>query len=1694
MPPNKPSVKARLARAFLNFLDEHGDYRTQLEEAAARAAAAEANSLLKQQRGLWGRKRKKRRKSKDGDDEDDGLGEEEEEEYEGLPDPDDSEKNRRKNQLPEDPYEQIQFYFHTFTHRTSQQIQERVDTFKLRAREVMHDELHHDVRVPALSGGMLLVTLALWAWRARSKRMGKIARVHGILGKKLTLGEYLHPNVLRGRILLKLSREGDETLGKMREKASKAEEAALASMRPYQRRKYERLSRLEGLWEKCVALCLILGMLTSGCTLALSLEGLIREIRNVGGDDGNATQFELYGLDEGEGEEERLDGHIYSLDGPTDSDGYPLGMRELAEENYASCLSQAEEGGVENPSTGCDLDSFFDAVSSKDHRSGGNNEAGEGEEEEVPSSPLRDRINVILTSHLKFPPPLATYLTTLHRQTISYLSSLFAFLLFLSSHWVAHKLHVMTMRNDPMKHFVLTATDNTVKADGTVAAKRGETEGQRKRRERMLKSERLKAQMAQLAMEAKQRVEERRKRMEAAEGKDREEEERKRREAKEGEELMRAHSRQFMMIKAGVPEGAIMNSLIAEGFDEEEERREILVKLMAVKARRAEDARREEEMELKKMEEEKEEEEEKERVAAERLRMMKKNSHGSKSSSFGSGAQNNQSSRNKAAVPKTQQSKVGSSVVVPPSNSSVDGVAGGASIASASTITTAATTDPLLAKSAMLSQIKIKKKPSAADAKSAMLGQISQGGGLNKKNTQPSAADAKSAMLGQISQGGSTKTSSSMRKTPTSPSSTPKGGVGTSTTTTTTTTTGSTPKKSNISSRDDNNAQSSSSTEVVRRIPSSLKLGGEPSSSLSSGGGGGVLSMNNGVEEEKKGEEEPDGTSSTISPRPAGRTETPASAAAAARPAAIKKQVSENDGGGNDDNHGSSPPPVLVRVSSSPDTTTEVLQQQTTTASPSAWGRRMSVGDIRATITAVENAPDEEPEAGQENGNADNEGNNDDDDGTSNDNTVVDGVDLAPSWLHSPAFEMALRNSNSSWDRRPSSRDVGALTKARIQAVEMAQEGTVGESRQRAVVEEEDHANSALDASARSRQRSQTNPQQQQDSLAIIDEGRKIEQPKIEPATSFEFRRKASKNNASANGGGETDDDDEISELSEPTIHSLQDSAFRGRSIPRALFVPQKDTSPAALSPMVSSVSLAGRKSLTTKDNMERIARLRGDFPVVPATVNDGALKTNDASVIKSEEVIASKVIASEVIASEEEAVVPETEEQIRRREKAEARAKKMEAIAARREAGKEDDDRSAVSGISKRHRMRRKKKKQQQQQQQELAIIQQEEATSVKSSDAVSQRSDDVSSGGPKPETEEEKVRRRRAEARAKKIEAMAARREADWKDDGTVVSGISKRHRVRRKRSALAANAIGPEEQLRIDWKDGVYSSALNAERARWRRTVHARVLDAEAVREANAEAGRELEEKDAEARRLLEHQKKLDKRARKFAARSQRFHSMRRKGNDGDDDKSVVSSASRMRRRRGRKGTTSSSGSQSIAVQSDRHRQQLPLTEETTSSVPTVPSSRVTTREESERREREEWRDHVYSTALRADRNRWKRKAYAHVLDAERARTDRREMEARIAGERAAADARWAKERKGERRAKKMERMRSSRGGSYMHEGGNGGENFEGGNRPEDDDVSVATASVSAALGGGGGSSLKKMRSRRRKAAMKKASNNV
>jgi hypothetical protein len=83
-----------------------------------------------------------------------------------------------------------------------------------------------------------------------------------------------------------------------------------------------------------------------------------------------------------------------------------------------------------------------------------------------------------------------------------------------------------------------------------------------------------------------------------------------------------------MMLKAGVPDGAILNSFLPEGI-EEEEGKEILEKLKAIKAKRAEDARKAEEEEELKRKKAEEEEKANERIAAERLRLMKQGSVGS---------------------------------------------------------------------------------------------------------------------------------------------------------------------------------------------------------------------------------------------------------------------------------------------------------------------------------------------------------------------------------------------------------------------------------------------------------------------------------------------------------------------------------------------------------------------------------------------------------------------------------------------------------------------------------------------------------------------------------------------------------------------------------------------------------------------------------------------------------------------------------------------------------------------------------------------------------------------------------------------------------------------------------------------------------------------------------------------------------
>ena len=169
-----PSLKARLARAFLNFLDEHGDYRSELEEAAARAAAAEANSLFAKDRR---NKKKKKRRGKLGDGEEEEYDDEDVYDEIGAPQDvsplseDTTSTSSKHPQLPDDPYEQIQFYFATFKHRTSLQIQDRLTNYQNLTTSWLDSELHHASHIPLLSGSMLLITLTLYLIKLGTKKM-----------------------------------------------------------------------------------------------------------------------------------------------------------------------------------------------------------------------------------------------------------------------------------------------------------------------------------------------------------------------------------------------------------------------------------------------------------------------------------------------------------------------------------------------------------------------------------------------------------------------------------------------------------------------------------------------------------------------------------------------------------------------------------------------------------------------------------------------------------------------------------------------------------------------------------------------------------------------------------------------------------------------------------------------------------------------------------------------------------------------------------------------------------------------------------------------------------------------------------------------------------------------------------------------------------------------------------------------------------------------------------------------------------------------------------------------------------------------------------------------------------------------------------------------------------------------------------
>jgi len=1249
--------KGRIARMLLNFLDEHGNYRESLEEAAARAAAAEANSLLARDR----RARKKGRRSSSSsraaalvdDDDDDYWGEEEE-----LPKLSSSSANTNNN-LPEDPYEQIQFYIQTFKSRTITQLHSQFQSYQLSTTNWLHEELHYTPHVTTTSFLLFSLTAVFYLVRKRSKIYTKYQRIHSILGQPFLWKTYLHSNYIRGTICYQLSVTSIPILLKLQKKAQKVEEIAISSMKTYQRKRYERFVTLEYWGDTIVNWILIVGMVLSGMTFGMSLYNLVL-VRYYHHDDGNDGGSKTATT--------ATDGYIYSLEGETDSDGYPLHLRELAEQRYAECIITAEVGG-NDPREVCDLNSFF--------------WGGDGNDSSSGSTVVRMKINALL-NYIGIPSVLATYLTTLPTQTVAYLSSLFTTCLFVLSHYIAHKIHVLTLLNDPMKHFVVV--DKTIKADGTVEAKRGETEAQRKKRERMLQAERYKAQMAQLAYEAKSKAQARIARLEGMEAAKREEEEKEKKIVEEQDETVRMYGRQFMMIKAGVPDGAIMNSFLPMGV-EEEEGREILVKLHAIKERRLADAKKVEEEEAKTAEEEKKAEEMKERIVADRLKKMKS---GKLPSSSGVG---------------------------PPSM----GLPSSSSTTTTTAAAAAATTTTVAQKGR--NKLVYTEVEEAKRTDETMKGRILAASAINGpervlglKVAQPWASPGKKERRGVKNKRWDKVTKSWVDRDLET-----KGGD-------------SVPiavvLKDDGGDKEDMEEQVEEFKQTAHKVaeecvqsptlptkkavnlaeprasmispsPDQSKVRSEFKTFVPSHSSPSRISIDNKM----------DSAGRSANPNIIKATETKYDAQKfnpiSPRDERINTEKSEETKVTSQaSSQSSSPPPVLLRVTESPDD--DVFASQAFNDNPSAWSRRSSARDIKAMIEAVEAAPDDEAED----------------------------LFLGPTSLRTPAFEAAMRASNSSWDKRPSSQDIIA----KIRAAEQQEANT-----------EEDKA---LRRSTKSKGR-----------MLRIDEGKNmVKQMRSKDEIDSKIGTSLLKKTRSQGG---INSDDEISEISMVDELSITSATF------------------------ASPKQLKKQSARMTESELSKISKL-------------GAIDKSDA-----------------------------------------AKAK--------------DEGSEAGTDVTSKN-------------------------SAIKSE--------------PKEETEEEKLRKKKADERAKKFEEMnARRRKGKGEDDGTAVSGISRRQRIRRKRSALAA--IIPDEKKRDDWKKGIFAAVLNVEQEKWKKSVYAHVINAEKTRVSNIKAQEELEELNAAAQRRTENQKRLEAKAKKFAARAEKFHKLRH-----GDDGSVVSSASRMRRRRTRK----------------------------------------------------------------------------------------------------------------------------------------------------------------------------------------------
>jgi hypothetical protein len=804
------------------------------------------------------------------------------------------------------------------------------------------------------------------------------------------------------------------------------------------------------------------------------------------------------------------------------------------------------------------------------------------------------------------------------------------------------------------------------------------------------------------------------------------------------------YSRQFGMLKAGVPEGAILNTFLPEGI-EEEEGKEILEKLKAIKAKRTEERQREEEAEEAKLKKEADEEKEKELIAAERLKRMKQGGGGG--------------SKTKFQAPSLPQ---GQPYIRKKTNASSVGSVGSATRASLSSAKSGASS----AKAQMLSEIGSMRKTSASSTapssskndrspspSSTITGSTSVTAASSKRED---TSIAKGKMLGDI---GKMKLGS-LRKTPKTPAATVIK-VNTETT----------PQKSNV-------------TPAYKK------------------------SIFISDEEEKKGEE----GDVTMSPQ---------------RPLTVKNQVSELT-----DSDGESPiPPVLARVTSPDDSNAESMDMQATPMSfdtPSAWSRRPTARDIQAQIEAVE-AEEEEPE-----------------------HQPTD-LHLGPNAFHSPGFDMAIRNSNASWDRRPSSRDI----MARIKEAEQL------EAKSAAIEEDKKRA-------AMIRARNGRDPQKR-DELAIIDESERIE-----AATSFEVRRKVKAN-------GDDDSQSQVSELSMTTYEDQSlDSALKGRSVPQALFLPS-DQSKVPFSPALTSSPGPGfLQSGMTPDNKRQLLRLAEEGELnLPSIPDIDGTNSKDSNASKEGSSSGLKV---------------ETEEEKQRRLRAEKRAKKIEAMAAKRNAGK-DDDGTAVSGISKRHRLRRKKSalnaispEEKERTEWTKTIFQSvlnAEQTKWKTSvyshviNAEHTRQANFEKNRAIEEMDEQAQRiienQKQLEKRARKFALKAEKfhklRREGGNDDESVVSAASRLRRRRTRKStskpvppSVDETAVTVEETVselqdgeqkdREQFCNGIYNAVLDADQEQWKKNVFNSALKAEEERAARLEV-----EAQIEAQRLAAEKEKAN-----------------------------------------------------------------------------------------------------------------------------------------------------------------------------------------------------------------------------------------